>query len=254
MNNYIKISKQLNQELYFPCNSILKKDIANLKKEFIDIARNKYKFKEDYIKSYLNHIYRLYFSIKEIEKISTKVRYGLEMGGKSPFSEILINHFPKIKWSTTEGDLRKKWGEADESFDLIISMEVIEHITDINNEGIQDSFTKDGLYYLLSESRRVLKNNGFLFITTPNASSVLHLANVSYYSPLFFYEPHVHEYSPLEIKNILNKSKFKNINIKAIHCLTYNNNIDCSKYFKMLLVGGFSTENRGDDLFIIAQK
>ena len=55
-------------------------------------------------------------------------------------------------------DLNKKTPFADKSFDIWLSIEVIEHLRDPQN--------------LIDEAHRVLKDDGVLFITTPNVHSI----------------------------------------------------------------------------------
>lgn len=83
-----------------------------------------------------------------------------------------------------------------ESFDLVISLQVIEHIEDCQ------------LY--LSEASRILKRNGIFFATTPNAT--LRLDNGM--KP--WYKFHVREYRPDELRALITPH-FPNIEIFGLH-------------------------------------
>ena len=77
----------------------------------------------------------------------------------------------------------------DESFDFVVSLAVIEHMKDPS--------------LFLSEVNRVLKKDGFFYLTTPNWN----------YSANTFYDDstHVKPYTPKSLEHILNAFNFKYI-------------------------------------------
>lgn len=79
----------------------------------------------------------------------------------------------------------------DNKFDLVIGLAVLEHLKDPN--------------IFLDESKRVLKKDSYLFLSTPNWK----------YSKNIFYDDvtHVKPYSPDSLNEILSIKKFKNIKI-----------------------------------------
>ena len=79
----------------------------------------------------------------------------------------------------------------DNEFDLVISLAVLEHLKDPD--------------FFLNESRRVLKNESFLFLSTPNWK----------YSKNIFFDDVTHKkpYSPESLNEILTIKGFKNIKI-----------------------------------------
>lgn len=80
---------------------------------------------------------------------------------------------------------------ADESFDAIISVEVIEHIPQVEK--------------YLQEAYRILKPGGLFFFTTPNRL-------ISSPTPGSLWPDHVIEYSPSELKNLI-ASVFSHFNM-----------------------------------------
>lgn len=76
------------------------------------------------------------------------------------------------------------------TFDFVVTFQVIEHINDDKN--------------FIKEIHRVLKPGGKLILTTPNR--LMSLSRNPW---------HVREYSPIEMREILNNS-FNNINIKGV--------------------------------------
>lgn len=98
----------------------------------------------------------------------------------------------------------------DNSFDLIISSEVIEHIKDVER--------------FIRSVRRVLKNQGVVIITTPSRFNYVTLVGkvvprkfknmlrrYVYYLPQSEtdVDPHEYEYTPEEMKNMFEKNGFK---------------------------------------------
>jgi predicted SAM-dependent methyltransferase len=246
-------SSILNNNLYQKARSIPKKDLEELRAKYTKYAKLR-GYGADYIKANYTHLYRYWFSFSWISKIINNDSTIFEMGGSGPFTDILMEEFPGLRILNISSDLRKPWDIESNCCDLVIGMEVVEHLSDIDDGGIQDAFKKTGLRFALNESYRILKNKGKLFLTTPNASSVCQLANVANNAHLHFFDLHVREYPISELRELVSKCGYKKIVSEAIHCLTIDTNIDWSLYFKMLLAGRFSTENRGDDIFLIARK
>ena len=79
---------------------------------------------------------------------------------------------------------------ASNTIDFVVTFQVIEHINDDKN--------------FIKEIHRVLKPGGKLILTTPNR--LMSLSRNPW---------HVREYSPIEMREILNNS-FNNINIKGV--------------------------------------
>ena len=70
-------------------------------------------------------------------------------------------------------DLREPFAMASSTCDWVICTEVIEHIKDKNSTKISEleSFNYSGVDNLLSETARILRPGGRMFISTPDASS-----------------------------------------------------------------------------------
>src|SRR5205807_7480724 len=93
----------------------------------------------------------------------------------------------------------------DDSFDGAVLMEVLEH------------FTVDPMY-AMAELNRILKRDGFLFLTTPNLASWVSLYNlINYHTPyiygLFERTPcpdrHNREYTVLEVGRLAEAAGFR---------------------------------------------
>ena len=100
------------------------------------------------------------------------------------------NNFPKVNASALQLPF------ANNSFDLIIIQDVIEHLTDVNDFG--------------TEARRVLKSNGTIYLSTPNKYSIFN----------FIADPHF----GLPIVSVLNRESIKKYFLKYFRKDDYNRN------------------------------
>ncbi len=202
------------------------------------------------------HIYRFYLSLKELDTLIPDDREFavLEMGSESVFSDLLKDRFPGAIFFNTSGDLRRKWEFPDEYTDLVISMEVVEHLTDPELVEYLDGFYKSGLKSTLRETYRVLKKGGKCFLTTPNAASAYCLDKILSGNSAWYYPLHVREYTLAEITAELIEAGFIVEKAAAVNCLTAAKAMDYWPIFRLLLEHGRQTDNRGDDIFITALK
>ncbi|MFA4848362.1 MAG: methyltransferase domain-containing protein [Methanoregula sp.] len=101
----------------------------------------------------------------------------------------------------------------DNSFDVIIYGEVIEHLT-------------ENPIYSLYNCHRVLKDDGILIISTPNIFRYLNLKKFLFDKKISIYDPyssygiygrHNREYSMYELQDILEKTGFSIINKKTLY-------------------------------------
>ena len=165
-------------------------------------------FKQDYLLSKItnwkNHD-RNSMAEREFRTITylLKVFYGFELKKGSNILDLgsgdkfLMNEFKKRGISYFSLDIKDLDFEKDKfsfesnKFDLVISLAVLEHLKN------PDLF--------LEESRRVLKNESYLFLSTPNWK----------YSKDIFYDDvtHVKPYSPESLNEILCIKNFKDVKI-----------------------------------------
>ena len=92
--------------------------------------------------------------------------YGMELS-KTAIKKAKINGI-KIK----KGNLNNRWPYKSNSFDYVVSSQVIEHILDTDN--------------FIKESKRILKKDGILCISTPNLAAWFNRAIFIFgYQPFF---------------------------------------------------------------------
>ena len=158
----------------------------DIKKEY---ANNLAKPKKESI--YLNkRLFDTYNSIVNLKLNKSLWGINIDLGsGDKGFSEVCrINNITSYPYDYPEFDIEKDiLSQSDESVDFVTMNAVIEHIKDPSS--------------ILKEIKRVLKNEGLLFIRTPNWQ--LDFKN-------FYNDPtHVKPYSPDTIKNTLKLAGFE---------------------------------------------
>lgn len=177
---------------------------------------------DDYV---IRHKDRILLTIQEI--IALKNIYHplcasnpriLEVGGKSIIGDV-IGAVLNTPIDNTTSDLRYAWSIPDNTYDLLINSEVIEHIkdqdagtTDFNDPYAVTSlstFNQSGLNCFLNECYRVLKPGGVMFLTTPNTASYTTFRYLINGCMAMIYKPHVREYCVKEMVQILEEHHFK---------------------------------------------
>jgi SAM-dependent methyltransferase len=138
----------------------------------------------------------------------------------------------------------------DGHFDLVIAGEIIEHLT------------FDPMHMLL-EARRVLRDGGFLLVTTPNVGSVTSAAKTldGRDNPQIFFlykRPggeeeigHVREYTAYELGEITKAAGFEVRRLFTTFIEEFSSHLPL---LKLLAANGYSTENRGEQSWCLAMK
>lgn len=184
----------------------------------------------------------------------------LDCGGNSTFIKNYLNkNCSGLSVESTSSDLRYDLDLPSNTFDLVLCMEVIEHIKDQDSSLIEDiaAFTGSGIKNLISECARVLKPGGSLLITTPNIHSYRVLNNWLYKgNEIFNYRLHPRELSYKYIEGIVENlfSSYSYVFYNSWETFELPEEI-IKNYEEMLTNFGFDTTNRReDDLFFLCRK
>lgn len=135
---------------------------------------------------------------------------------------------------------------ADESYDLVLCFEVIEHL-------------EADPMFMLCEINRVLKTGGCLYLSTPNSVSGRNVFKIlNGYAPHFFMkyskqatlDRHNIEYAPHQVLALAKASGFSVRKFWTAD--TFENTVP--EALEMLERNGYSTEHRGDNMLMVLEK
>ncbi len=140
----------------------------------------------------------------------------------------------------------------DGHFDLVIAGEIIEHLL------------YDPMWMLL-EARRVLADDGFLLVTTPNVGSITSVAKTldGHDNPQIFFlykrpvpgeDPevgHMREYTAHELGEAVKSAGFEVTRLFTTHIDEFASHLPLLKF---LAENGYDTENRGEQTWCLARK
>lgn len=109
--------------------------------------------------------------------------------------------------STTGSDLRYQIDRGDNSIDVFLSLEVIEHIKDQESKNLNDIvlWNKSGVKKYVEEIYRVLKPGGLCVLTTPNPCSAIAALRLVQGDPPMVFRRHVREYTDKELREAFDK-------------------------------------------------
>lgn len=144
--------------------------------------------------------------IKEMPKLNV-----LALGSDGQFEQSLKSLNPNLDISLSTWDLRYPFPRSEKLYDVVLMLEVIEHLKDRQDE-TEDVATHyfTGLLSCLLNVKRALKPGGHLIITTPNASSYASIKKTITGESSYLYWPHVRELAPFELSFFLQQCGFEN--------------------------------------------
>jgi SAM-dependent methyltransferase len=190
-----------------------------------------------------------------LEPLLERASTILEIGPRSPITTYLVEHRGFLV-DNMERDLRYPFEAPDQSYDLVINMEVIEHLKDRDEDNAdywgRTMMTWSGIKSCLGECRRVLVPGGAMLCTTPNPSSTVGIERILAHQPAMVYAPHVRELSVSELKTRLADAGFEVTRLET-HW-SWHQPHEVKRVLDGLIAMGASTEHRGDNTFCVAIK
>ena len=199
--------------------------------------------------AYSSHFYRYLntFGLLTRQLGELRGKVIVETGGASPLS-VFLSGFNQCV--ATEADLRSDF-DVDSGFaDLIISLEVIEHLKDQPEKQFSEVvlFMESGVRSYSAEVKRIAKPDADIILTTPNPCSYAAIAKAVEHSPAYVFRQHVREYSKAELLRIFD-------GLTPIYYESVFNFFLLSEaglreeWVKNFSQMGWDTEDRGDDHF-----
>lgn len=197
------------------------------------------------LKTIPEHYLRYCATLRTIEQYLPSNGKVLETGGPSILGEFIGMKLDS--YETTNSDLRYKI-DKEGPYDVILSLEVIEHLKDVESEKIEDIvlFNRSGADNYLKEIYRVIHPSGMLILTTPNPCSLEALKRLLNYAPPLIFDKHVREYTKKELQSML--KDFEVILYTTVNVFFNLDNDNTGPFISL----GASSGDRGDDHVIIA--
>jgi len=246
-----EINKEMTPQWSIKPNPKKEKAIATVvKRQLLPKFRSNPVFVEffDYLNALPEFTSSSHYSQAGIELAGLNI---VEVGGASPISTFLAQH---NRCFITESDLRVEVDIDSQFADLVLNFEVIEHIKDKPENALSDVvlFQESGVRTFASECDRVLKPGGTMIATTPNCVSLRAIENAIDQRPPYIFRPHVREYSIEELIDIF--SGLDMVHHETMFNFYHLSDQSRKKWNQIFRSQGWSTENRGDDHFVVFRK
>ncbi|MFJ2339045.1 class I SAM-dependent methyltransferase [Pseudomonas protegens] len=233
------------------CSNILNSSIEHRRKAFLEWLEENTQTQYD-----LDHKLRFWETYLRLDEFLSPTTKIVELGGESKITNYLKGELG-LSVDVYGQDLRYEFDVESSVYDLVLCLEVIEHIKDrTETQGINEvaMFTRSGVRNVFAESSRVLKREGLLFMTTPNACGVDSIAKLFLYQSPQIYAPHVKEYAAQELQQHAEEHAFELVAFSTANVWNPHPAIERSKVMDILREHEIPTDHRGDDMFLVFRK
>jgi len=213
--------------------------------------------RDDYLAFHKKRYWKSYEFIEPYLKKGISI---LELGEPGPFTYVINQCHPEIKTDFASEDLRYQLSFPSNTYDIILNMEVIEHIKD--QKDAEMTFVDfSGLKMFIQECLRVLKPGGVMFISTPNSLSYNNMNLFFNHEASWMWYHHFREFCTKDLSIFLKEGGFQIPKIITLNVWPQRNEHRYTKIIQLLdktkrLLGLKSEKEflRGDSIFLICQK
>lgn len=206
--------------------------------------------------SFSEHRLRFVLTLDAIRRrVDLAGRRVAETGHMSGLSQWLTSQGTKVE--ELDGDFRYAINAPDDTYDVLLSLEVLEHIKDQDHRNFDDLvlFNDTGARTFVREMHRVLRPGGTLILTTPNACSLFCIEQAFEGEAPWLFRPHVREYAPNEVISLATEAGFRLVHFETMYAHQHLDPVDREARLQRYFNGtAHSSENRGDDSFFIFEK
>jgi len=178
----------------------------------------------------------------------------LDLGGATPFTEALQKAWPGSQvHSTGLQELRGPFTSPLGSYDLVLCLEVIEHLHDLPTSNMHDraQWIYSGMRAMLNAVREHV--GGQLVITTPNSAGLKALWNVIHDLPPQTYLPHVRELTMHELVSLVEEAGYR-IETKGQWIVWQHHGLSQADALRMHSMLSVPERFVGDDLYLVARR
>jgi SAM-dependent methyltransferase len=201
------------------------------------------------------HAVRFRETVKAFGPYLEAAKSVIELGGHGRIGLFAQETFG-VQYTNYEAELREPYDLPSEAFDVVLCLEIIEHLKDRPSieEEQNDYWNYSGVLNLLSESHRILKSGGVLLVTTPNATSVDTIKCILAGDHPFMFDPHVRELAPKQVKAFAEHVGFTLEEFGTFFAWGVCDQELRHKISKMIAELGFDPSHRGDDAFYVFRR